>query len=65
MKEIVQYIWNLFHNCIAHPLVGIFPCKATDAIHDWSAKLAFPEEFLEGEFIPKGFVNDRPEKTVN
>ena len=65
MKNIIQYFKQLFHNCIAHPLVGILPCRATDALHDWSAKKAFPEDFIDGEFIPNGFVNDRPEKTVN
>jgi len=32
-----HYIWWLIHNCVAHPLIGIFPCKSTFDFHDWTS----------------------------
>ena len=29
--------WWFIHNCIAHPLIGIFPCKSTFDFHDWTS----------------------------
>lgn len=31
--------WRVIHNCIAHPLIGIFGWNAfTDYLHRWSAE---------------------------
>jgi len=30
--------WWFVHNCIAHPFIGIFPCKTSFEFHDWTAK---------------------------
>ncbi len=32
-----HHVWWLIHNCIAHPLIGIVPCKATFDFHDWTS----------------------------
>lgn len=32
-----HHVWWLIHNCIAHPLIGIFPCKKTFDFHDWTS----------------------------
>lgn len=32
--------WWLVHNCVAHPLIGFFPCRRMFDLHDWtSAKI--------------------------
>lgn len=33
-----HHAWWLIHNCIAHPLIGIIPSKATFDFHDWTSK---------------------------
>ena len=33
-----HHFWWVFHNCIAHPLIGIMPTKKTFALHDWTSK---------------------------
>ncbi len=30
--------WWLFHNLVAHPLIGMLPIQATFDLHDWSAE---------------------------
>lgn len=30
--------WWFVHNCIAHPFIGILPCKASFDFHDWTSK---------------------------
>ena len=38
------YIWWLIHNCIAHPLIGLFPfTKLTFAFHDWTSQHMHPK----------------------
>lgn len=32
-----HHVWWLIHNCIAHPLIGLFPCKWTFDFHDWTS----------------------------
>lgn len=32
-----HHFWWLVHNCIAHPLIGFFPCKKTFDFHDWTS----------------------------
>jgi len=31
-------MWWFIHNAIAHPMIGIIPCKKTFAFHDWTSK---------------------------
>lgn len=33
----VHHFWWFVHNCIAHPLIGIFPCRRTFAFHDYTS----------------------------
>jgi hypothetical protein len=33
-----HHYWWLLHNCIAHPLIGVLPCKSTFDFHDWTSK---------------------------
>lgn len=33
-----HHIWWFIHNCVAHPLIGIAPCKSTFDFHDWTSK---------------------------
>lgn len=33
-----HHFWWFVHNCIAHPLIGILPNKATFDFHDWTSK---------------------------
>lgn len=33
-----HHVWWLIHNCVAHPLIGIVPCKKTFDFHDWTSK---------------------------
>jgi len=32
-----HHAWWLIHNCVAHPLIGMFPCKKTFDFHDWTS----------------------------
>jgi hypothetical protein len=29
--------WWLVHNCVAHPLIGVFPIKTFFDLHDWTS----------------------------
>jgi hypothetical protein len=33
-----RLLW-VFHNAVAHPLIGLLPFKPVFALHDWSAKI--------------------------
>ena len=33
-----HHFWWFVHNCIAHPMIGIYPCKKTFDFHDWTSK---------------------------
>lgn len=33
-----HHVWWFIHNCVAHPLIGIAPCKSTFDFHDWTSK---------------------------
>ncbi len=33
-----HHSWWFVHNCIAHPLIGVIPCKSTFDFHDWTSK---------------------------
>lgn len=33
-----HHVWWFIHNCIAHPLIGVAPCKKTFDFHDWTSK---------------------------
>jgi hypothetical protein len=33
-----HHVWWLIHNCVAHPLIGVLPCKKTFDFHDWTSK---------------------------
>jgi hypothetical protein len=37
-QKIPKRIAWIFHNVVAHPLLGFFPCRATTALHDWSGE---------------------------
>lgn len=30
--------WWLVHNCVAHPLIGVLPIRATFDFHDWTSR---------------------------
>lgn len=30
--------WWLLHNCVAHPLIGVLPIRATFDFHDWTSE---------------------------
>lgn len=29
-------LWYIIHNCIAHPLMGLFPAKPIDEFHEYT-----------------------------
>ena len=31
-------IWWLIHNCVAHPMIGVLPIKATFDFHDYTSR---------------------------
>jgi hypothetical protein len=33
-----HHFWWFVHNCVAHPLIGLAPCKSTFNLHDWTSK---------------------------
>jgi len=33
-----HHVWWFIHNCIAHPMIGLAPCKKTFDFHDWTSK---------------------------
>lgn len=33
-----HHLWWLFHNCVAHMLIGIIPCQCTFSLHDWTSR---------------------------
>ena len=35
---IKHHLWWFIHNCVAHPLIGVLPNKATFDFHDWTSK---------------------------
>lgn len=35
---VAHTFWWFVHNCIAHPLIGILPCRHTFDFHDWSSE---------------------------
>lgn len=37
-KRIKHLGWWLVHNCVAHPLIGVLPIRATFDFHDWTSK---------------------------
>jgi hypothetical protein len=38
MSIAVHNWWWFVHNVIAHPMIGIAPCKRTFAFHDWTSR---------------------------
>lgn len=30
--------WWILHNSFIHPLIGVYPCKTTFLLHDWSSR---------------------------
>ena len=30
--------WWALHNCVAHPMIGVLPIKATFDFHDWTSR---------------------------
>jgi hypothetical protein len=32
-----HYFWWFVHNCVAHPMIGVAPTKATFAFHDFTS----------------------------
>lgn len=33
-----HHLWWVLHNCVAHPVLGLAPCKETIEFHDWASK---------------------------
>lgn len=33
-----HHCWWLFHNCVAHMLIGLIPHRVTFWLHDWTSK---------------------------
>lgn len=33
-----HHFWWFVHNCIAHPLIGLFPIKKTFEFHDYTSR---------------------------
>ena len=33
-----HYFWWIFHNCVAHMLIGVCPVSWTFKLHDWTSK---------------------------
>lgn len=33
-----HHLWWLLHNCISHPLLGVFPTKGMVWFHDWTSQ---------------------------
>ena len=40
----IQYLKELSHNLIIHPLVGVFPSEFMYDLHDRNAEWVWPEE---------------------
>jgi hypothetical protein len=38
LAVVMHHGWWLIHNIIAHPLIGIAPCRATFQFHDWTSE---------------------------
>lgn len=36
--KIRHHSWWLLHNCLSHPLLGIYPAEETIWFHDWTSK---------------------------
>lgn len=34
----VHHAWWVVHNCVAHPLIGLFPSKPTFDFHDYTSR---------------------------
>jgi hypothetical protein len=32
-----HHFWWFVHNCIAHPMIGLFPVRATFSFHDYTS----------------------------
>lgn len=52
--KIKYYFWNLVHNCIAHPVMGL-TCnsKFSERFHDWTARK------MNGGFVHGGLVTGK------
>lgn len=33
-----HHFWWMVHNCVAHPILGLVPCKKTVDFHDWTSE---------------------------
>lgn len=33
-----HHLWWFVHNCIAHPLIGVIPCRPTFEFHDYTSR---------------------------
>ena len=42
--HMIQYLKELSHNLVIHPLVGVFPFECMYDIHDRNAEWVWPEE---------------------
>jgi len=36
-RKFLVWHWWLIHNCLAHPLIGLFPFRPFFWFHDWTA----------------------------
>ena len=39
MNRFKEWMGNVLHNCVAHPLLPFLPSKLGDAIHEWTFNL--------------------------
>lgn len=44
IDKAVRVLFSVVHNVVAHPLMGLMPCRWTDSFHDWTARRAWPKE---------------------
>lgn len=45
-----HHFWWILHNCVLHPLIGVFPTKRFMDWHDWSSKRLAAEHHLKDAF---------------
>lgn len=34
----IHHMWWVIHNCVAHPMIGFFPVKASFDFHDYTSR---------------------------
>lgn len=51
-----KYFWSIIHNCIAHPLMGIFPLGIFFRFHDWTAGFLVDKDNKSSDLVDGNVV---------